>query len=127
MTEALVIAGAFITSRAAITRLGTGKGDGTAFLLGTHDYARFGRLCPHGIARSAEDVAAFLKHNWGAPPLEWMAQPAAPAALQGKTGIVAFLGVPGSSRQGHIDLWDRTTVVGSAHWGAATIWFWEIG
>src|SRR4051812_16182729 len=74
MSEALVLANRLGASRAAIVRLGNGKGDGTRYLLGAYGYAAFGRLCPHGIGRGAQDLGAFLKHHWGPRTLGWDTQ-----------------------------------------------------
>ncbi len=132
MSEALVVTLDLVKDRMEIGKLGTGKGDGTAFLLGKYGYgttANSGRLCPHGIGRGAQDVAAFLKHHWGMRTLGWGAQPShetAPANVQGKQGIVAFLKIPGFDGQGHIDLWNKDRCAGHGYWASNAIWFWQL-
>jgi hypothetical protein len=132
MSEALVLTNGLVKDRLEIAKLGNGKGDGTAFLLGKYGYgtsANTGRLCPHGIGRGAQDVASFLKYHWGMRTLGWAAQPtheSAPANVQGKTGIVAFLTIPGFDGQGHIDLWNKTACVGHGYWASKGIWFWQL-
>lgn len=126
MSEALVLANGIVATRAAIGNLGTGKGDGAAFLLGKYGYGRFGKLCPHGIGRGAQDVAAFLAHHWGSRSQGWPAQASAPDAAKGKKGIIVFMKIPGFSGQGHIDLWNDDAAVGHAYWDAETIWLWVI-
>jgi hypothetical protein len=126
LSEALALADKIVASRAEIAALGTGQGDGTQYVLGPYGYGRFGRLCPHGIGRGAHDVAEFLAHHWGARTTGWTAQASAPDAILGKTGVVAFLRIPGLSGQGHIDLWNKTGSVGHEHWGSETIWFWQL-
>jgi len=126
MSEALAIANDIVASRSEIAALGTGKGDGTSHVLGKYGYGNFGRLCPHGIGRGAQDVAAFLAHHWGARTMGWSKQPSVPDTIQGLAGIVAFMKVPGFSGQGHIDLWNKTGPVGHDHWDAETIWFWKM-
>jgi hypothetical protein len=127
MSEAVVLALKLAASRAEIGNLGNGKGDGTTFLLGKFGYGRFGKLCPHGIGRGPQDLAAFLVHHWGARTRGWQARPAAPDDAQGKKGIIAFLKIPGYRGQGHIDLWNGDHAVGDDYWNAATIWMWDIG
>lgn len=126
MSEALVLANKRIASRSAIGKLGTGGGDGASFLLGKYGYSRFGKLCPHGISRGAQDLAAFLAHHWGHQTLGWPAQTAAPKNVKGKKGIIAFMKIPGFSGQGHIDLWNDDKAVGHDYWEAETIWLWVI-
>jgi hypothetical protein len=132
MSEALVITNGLAIDRGAIAALGTGRGDGTRFLLGRYGYgttANTGRLCPHGIGRGAQDLAAFLRAHWGDRNLGWAAQPGhdqAPANVQGKRGIVAFLKIPGFSGQGHIDLWNVDRCVGHGYWASQAIWFWSL-
>jgi hypothetical protein len=46
--------------------------------------------------------------------------------VQGKTGIVAFLTIPGFDGQGHIDLWNKTACVGHGYWASKGIWFWQL-
>src|SRR5262245_15334566 len=116
MSEALVLANRLVADRAAIAKLGNGKGDGKKFLLGTYGYAAFGKLCPHGIGRGAQDVGAFLQHHWGPRTLGWTTQKDAPDALKDKTGILLFIKIPSVSGQRHIDLWDKTAAVGHAYW-----------
>jgi hypothetical protein len=126
ITEALVIANKIAGSRAEMGKLGTGNGDGTSYLLGKYGYGRFGKLCPHGIGRGAQDVGAFLAHHWGGRSLGWTAQAEAPVAIEGKTGVVVFMKIPGFTGQAHVDLWNKTGPVGHAYWSAATIWFWQL-
>lgn len=134
MSEALVLTNGLATDRGAIAKLGTGKGDGTAFLLGTYgygSYANSGRLCPHGIGRGAQDLGAFLKHHWGSRTLGWGPQAdhhTAPANVIGRRGLVCYIKIPGFSGQGHIDLWDKTSPGLNRHsyWASETIWFWEL-
>lgn len=126
MSEALVIAAGLVKSRAEIGNLGNGKGDGTSYLLGKYGYGRFGKLCPHGIGRGAQDVAAFLAHHWGSRTRGWTAQEKAPDNVKGKKGIIVFMKIPGFSGQGHIDLWNDDKAVGHDYWNAETIWMWDL-
>ncbi len=135
MSEALVIANHLVKTRAEISALGRGqgtekgRGDGAPYLLGKYGYLAFGHLCPHGIARGAQDLGKFIAHHWGARTLGWPAQAsptAAPEGIQGKTGLVLYAKIPGFSGEGHIDLWDGDHPVGHAYWNSQTIWFWEM-
>lgn len=132
MSEALVLANGLVTDRGAIGRLGTGRGDGTKLLLGKYGYgttANTGRLCPHGIGRGAQDLAAFLRYQWGERTLGWAAQAthdSAPENIKGRRGVVAFLTIPGFSGQGHIDLWNVDRCVGHGYWASNAIWFWTL-
>lgn len=126
LSEALVIANRIARDRAEIAAQGKGHGSGAAFLLGNHGYARFGRLCPHGIARAAQDLGAFLENHWGARTLGWQNLTEAPAAIKDRTGVVLFMKLPGRSGQGHVDLWNKTAAVGHAYWNAETVSFWHL-
>jgi hypothetical protein len=132
VSEALVVTLGLVKDRLEIGKLGTGKGEGTAFLLGKYGYgttANTGKLCPHGIGRGAQDLAAFLKHHWGQRTLGWDTQldhHTAPANVRGKQGIVAFLKIPGFDGQGHIDLWNKDRCAGKGYWASNAIWFWQM-
>ncbi|MEO7327685.1 MAG: T6SS effector amidase Tae4 family protein [Minicystis sp.] len=131
MSEALVLTNHLAADRAAIGKLGTGKGDGLGYLLGKYGYgttANTGRLCPHGIGRGAQDVGAFLKHHWGNRSAGWAAQESgsSPADIQGKKGVIVFIKIPGFSGQGHVDLWNDTAVVGHDYWNSKLIWLWSL-
>ncbi len=85
-------------------------------------------LCPHGFVRGAEDLAAVLRKSdvFGLYDAGFSAPGSAPAGVQGKKGLVAYIQIPDFSGQGHIDLWNGTSPVGSAYWNAATVWFWKL-
>lgn len=133
MSEALVLANGIVKTRGAMALLGTSRGNGQAFLLGSYGYgttANTGKLCPHGIARGAQDLGAFLRHHWGSRSKGWGAQTdhaTAPSNIKGLTGLVVYMQIPGFGGQGHIDLWDNDAPVGSQYWASETIWFWELG
>jgi hypothetical protein len=124
MSEALVIADQLVKTRADIAALGNGKGNGKKFLLGTFGYAD--KLCPHGIARGAQDLGAFLRDNWGQRDKGWTKRADAPPEINGKTGLLLFIKLPGFDGQGHMDLWNKTAAVGHAYWDAEIIWYWEL-
>ncbi len=124
MSEALVIANKLIKSRAAIGKLGDGKGDGKKFLLGKYGYSH--KLCPHGLGRGAQDVGGFLAQHWGTWTSGWEKPGTEPASLKDKTGVIMFGTIPGFDGQGHIDLWNKTKAVGHAYWDAAVVWFWKM-
>jgi hypothetical protein len=126
MSEALVLANHLAADRAAIAHLGNGRGSGRTYLLGKLGYSDFGKLCPHGIGRGAQDLGAFLAHHWGPRTLGWKAQTEAPDEIKNKTGILLFARLPDFDGQGHIDLWNKTAAVGHAYWSAQTIWFWQL-
>jgi len=84
-------------------------------------------ICRHGIARGAQDLGRFLKNHWGVRTKGWETQKKAPPELSGKTGIILFIKVPTFLGQGHIDLWNKTRVVGGeGYWGSKEIYFWEL-
>ena len=127
MGEALVIANGLIADRDAIEALTRHGGDGHAFLLGRYGYRAL--LCPHGISRGAHDVADFLRAQWGEPTRSWTAQDdneTVPDDAQGLTGVMAFVGIPTFSGQGHLDLWNGDAPVGHQYWGARQILLWEL-
>lgn len=123
LSEALVIAGGLITDRAKI-HAGRKSGD-TYPLLGPYGYKLFGNLCNHGIARGARDLGDFLTHHWGAPK-GFSNLTEAPAELDGKTGVLCFVKIPGYSGQGHVDVWDKDHCVGSGYWNSSKVWFWAL-
>lgn len=84
--------------------------------------------CPHGHIRGAEDLAAVLRRGdvFGVYDAGFSKPGEPPAAIQGKKGIVAYINIPNFSGQGHIDLWDGASPVGSAFWNADPIWFWKL-
>jgi predicted Rossmann-fold nucleotide-binding protein len=85
-------------------------------------------LCPHHFMRGAEDLASVLRRAdaWGVYDRGYSAPMAAPAALQGKAGLLAYINIPSFSGQGHIDLWDGRNPIGNAYWDANPTWFWEL-
>jgi len=84
--------------------------------------------CPHGFMRGAEDLAAVLRRAdvFGVYDAGFSKPGEPPSAIQGKNGIVAYINIPNFSGQGHIDLWDGASPVGSAYWDADPIWFWRL-
>ena len=83
-------------------------------------------VCPHGYMRGAQDLASVLaKSNvLGARDLGWVSPGKPPSNVLGQTGIICYMNIPAFSGQGHIDLWNFTTYVGSEYWNAQTIWMW---
>jgi hypothetical protein len=93
------------------------------------DETRFkGKLCKHGYARGASDLAAYLKSDkiLGDRDLGFESPGKLPENLKGKTGIILFEKIPGFDGQGHIDLFDGTNGLTGTYWNAKTIWFWEL-
>jgi len=125
ISEGLVLANGLVDSRTKISMLAR-RGDGRAFLLGPYGYEA--NLCPHGCGRGARDVANFLRQEWGKPSMTWKAQAngEAPADLKDKTGVMAFIKIPGYSGQGHMDVWNKTSCIGHGYWSSQDIWFWEL-
>lgn len=123
LSEALCIAGGLVDDRAKI-RASHKKGD-VYPLLGPYGYKLFGNLCNHGIARGARDLGEFLMHHWGRPK-EFTLLTDAPADIDGKTGVLCFVKIPGYSGQGHVDVWNKTRCVGSGYWNSNKVWFWEL-
>jgi hypothetical protein len=127
ISEALVIANGLVENRDAITAITNRPERGRAHLLGLYGYRA--NLCPHGIGRGARDVSDFLRQQWGSPSYTWSAQPdasIAPSDVQGLTGVMAFVKLPGYTGQGHIDLWNRTAAIGHAYWNAEKIYLWRL-
>lgn len=85
-----------------------------------------GKVCPHGYARGAQDLGAFLAKRWGNRTLGFSAPGSAPSAVSGRKGVVCFMNIPGFSGQGHIDLWDGSGTKTGDYWSSQTIWFWEL-
>ncbi len=123
LSEALCIANGLASDRTKI-REGQKKGDDYP-LLGPYGYRVFGNLCNHGIARGARELGEFLAHNWGQPK-GFTGLTDAPADIQGKTGVLCFVKIPGYSGQGHVDVWNKTGCVGHGYWDASKVWFWEL-
>jgi len=85
-----------------------------------------GKVCPHGYARGAQDLAAFLANVWGGRNLGWNAPGSTPKDVKGRKGLVAFMRIPGFGGQGHIDLWDGSATKTGDYWDSETIWFWDL-
>lgn len=87
-------------------------------------------VCPHGYMRGAQDLGAVLNSPqvFGMRSHGWAGQPdgTAPANIRGVKGIVCYMNIPGFAGQGHIDLWDGNSPVGTAYWNAKTIWMWRL-
>jgi hypothetical protein len=125
LTEALVIAGGIIESRAMIGQLTRKGGDGRTFLLGQYGYKN--SLCPHGIARGARDVAYFLTEQWGHPTYTWRKPVKPPHEIQQMTGVIGFIKLPGEEVvQGHMDVWNLDKAMGHAFFGAEKVVFWKV-
>lgn len=86
--------------------------------------------CPHGYIRGAQDLAAILNSPgvFGTRNYGWTSRSdgTAPGNISGIKGIICFMNIPGYSGQGHIDLWDGNSAVGSAYWEAQIIWMWNL-
>ncbi|MBK6514146.1 MAG: hypothetical protein IPG04_08505 [Polyangiaceae bacterium] len=123
LSEALCLANALATDRAKI-RAGTKKND-VYPLLGPYNYRLFGNLCNHGIARGARDLGEFLQHHWGQPK-SFTSLEGAPPEIQDKTGVLCFIKIPGYSGQGHVDVWNKASCVGSGYRNSSKVWFWEL-
>lgn len=124
MSEALVLANGLARDRAEIASLRGNDRTGRSLLLGLYEYQR--NLCPHGLARGAQDLAAFLRQHWGNRNMGWAKPGRVPQKIMNTTGVIAFFDIPSYSGQGHIDLWNRTAAVGSAYWDAKVIWYWTL-
>ena len=93
-----------------------------------------GKTSPHGCARGAQDLAAFLRKVWGNRDHGWTARSSAtdaPIDALIKKGVIAFMNIPGFAGQGHVDLWDGTKAVDQRtktgqYWHAQTIWLWTL-
>lgn len=124
MTEALVIANGLIENRVKIAGLTNKGGNGRGFLLGKYNYRA--NLCPHGIGRGAADTGYFLTEHWGRPNHTFSAPGEVPKELDGLTGVLCFVKIPGYGGQGHMDVWNRTAPVGSAYWDSQKVMFWKL-
>lgn len=127
------------------SHLGLSMANASKYLFGKYNYPN--NLCPHGIPRGSWDLAGFLTKQWGTTK-SWvrndMIAKEIPLAavpntmftfmfptLFNKTGILAFykLREPDGtvwSGQGHIDLWNKTDIVGDAYWDSQEIRFYQI-
>jgi len=84
-----------------------------------------GNICgPHGNKRGAQDLAAVLKTAFGGIDQS----PNSASELNGKKGIICFLGITGFSGQGHITLWNQDySVDGGEYWERCSlVWFWRL-
>lgn len=85
-----------------------------------------GNVCPHGYARGAQDLAAFLAKEIGNRTHGWSKPGSAPSAASGVRGIICFMKIPGFGGQGHIDLWDGSATKTGAYWNSETVWLWAL-
>jgi hypothetical protein len=123
-TEGLVLALGLAKTRQAISKLTSGGGSGSSFMLGKYGYKA--KLCPHGIGRGAADVAYFLTEQWGRPTYSWKEPSDAPKELVELTGALAFIKIPGYGGQGHMDVWNKTSCVGHGYFNAQKVLFWRL-
>lgn len=81
---------------------------------------------PHSSVRGAQYLGAILaKSNAFGPRIYgWKGTSSAtiPQSAKNKQGVICFMNIPGFSGQGHIDLWDNNSAIGSDYWDAETIW-----
>lgn len=85
-----------------------------------------GKLCPHGYARGAQDLAAMLGRIWGRRTVGWASPGGVPEGASAYKGVICFMNIPGYGGQGHIDLWNGSTTKTGAYWGSETIWLWNM-
>ena len=85
-----------------------------------------GNLCPHGYARGAQDLAAFLSKEIGSRTHGWASPGSVPAGAANAQGIICFMNIPGYGGQGHIDLWNGSETKTGAYWDSETIWLWAL-
>lgn len=139
MCEALVLATRLVRSRSEIPALNEFGGDGKSLLLGPYGYKT--NLCPHGLGRSARDVAFFLQDNWGRATAQWLDlnlvpagedpnvptyQEAVMSALSERMGIVGFFNITAYPGQGALALFEKDTFVGETYWHCKTMKFWKL-
>lgn len=59
----------------------------------------------NNIALRMKELADYLEKQWGKAIVR-AKRPGSKHAFQGKQGVIAFIGIPGYTGGGHIDLWD---------------------
>lgn len=85
-----------------------------------------GKVCPHGYARGAQDLAAYLSRELGFRSKGWSRPGSVPGGASGVHGIICFMNIPGYGGQGHIDLWDGQATRTGSYWNSETIWLWSL-
>ena len=85
-----------------------------------------GKTCPHGFARGAQDLAAYLRRVWGNRDLGWAAPGKTPSSADGEQGLIVFMNIPTFGGQGHIDRWNGSTTKTGDYWDSETIWLWRL-
>lgn len=93
------------------------------------DSSKFsGKLCEHGYARGASDLAAYLARTdvFGPRDFGFTKPEKLPAEIKGKKGVILFENIPGFTGQGHIDVFDGEKSQTGDYWNAQTVWFWEL-
>lgn len=85
-----------------------------------------GKVCPHGYARGAQDLAAYLRRAWGDRNKGWAKPGSVPSDASGVRGLICFMNIPGFGGQGHIDLWNGSATKTGAYWDSETIWLWTL-
>jgi hypothetical protein len=71
------------------------------------------------------EMAAYLKKQWGRPTLHVKNPGGSSSAFAGRQGVIAFLGIPGYSGGGHVDLWDGQKTAHGDYFNSSEVMLWE--
>jgi len=79
----------------------------------------------HGkyLISGAQDLAAFLRNEWGVPDQSWAGSIGKPIG----DGIICYMNILLYSGQGHIGLWENGAAYDNdQYWAASPVWFWRL-
>lgn len=79
----------------------------------------------HGkfVIPGAQDLAAFLRNEWGVPDQSWAGSTGKPTG----DGVICYMNIPTFSGQGHIGLWKNgASYDHDDYWAASPVWFWRL-
>ncbi len=75
------------------------------------------------LITGAQDLAAFLRREWGVPDQSWSGSTGKPVG----NGVICYMNIPTFSGQGHIGLWKNGAPYNNDdYWAASPVWFWRL-
>ncbi|MCO5170751.1 MAG: type VI secretion system amidase effector protein Tae4 [Planctomycetes bacterium] len=71
------------------------------------------------------ELTTYLQNRWGRPQVRVRRPDGDTSQFDGKKGVISFLGIPGYTGGGHIDLWDGSRTQQGAYFDSNEVLLWE--
>lgn len=71
-----------------------------------------------------KELTEYLKKKWGKPQVAVKKPKGDSSKFDGKKGVISFLGIPGYSGGGHIDLWDGSATKTGVYFESGEVLLW---